>query len=88
MSLQQAVFGDPEDAPAIGVCGGPATEASDERDEAMWQQSVEYRLQSLGDRVGKLDERVERHFMKTWAGIIAATLGLAGLMATGFGWIG
>jgi hypothetical protein len=32
-------------------------------------------------------ERVEGDFRITWAGIMAVGLGLAGLMAKGFGWL-
>jgi hypothetical protein len=34
-----------------------------------------------------LRDRVERDFRITWAGIMALGLGLAGLMAKGFGWL-
>ena len=54
---------------------------------SMWQQSVETRLQSLDTRLGRLDDKIDRNFLVTWVGIILSALGLAGLMAKGFGWL-
>ena len=54
---------------------------------SMWQQSVETRLQSLDTRLGRLDDKMDRNFLVTWGGIIVSALGLAGLMARGFGWL-
>jgi hypothetical protein len=41
----------------------------------------------LRDRVDLLRDRLEADFRITWVGIIASNLGLAGLMAKGFGWL-
>ena len=41
----------------------------------------------LRDRVDLLRGRLEADFRITWVGIIASNLGLAGLMAKGFGWL-
>jgi hypothetical protein len=35
----------------------------------------------------RLHDRMDSDFRITWAGIIGSTLGLAGLMAKGFGWL-
>lgn len=53
----------------------------------MWQQSVETRLQSLDTRLGRLGDKIDRNFLITWGGVIVSALGLAGLMAKGFGWL-
>jgi hypothetical protein len=37
--------------------------------------------------IDHLRERVDGDFRITWAGIMALGLGLAGLMAKGFGWL-
>jgi hypothetical protein len=37
--------------------------------------------------VRSMRDRVEADFRITWAGIMALGLGLAGLMAKGFGWL-
>jgi hypothetical protein len=34
-----------------------------------------------------LHRRLDGDFRITWAGVIASNLGLAGLMAKGFGWL-
>ena len=60
---------------------------SDGGGRSAWQTSVENRLQSLDNRIGGLDGKIDRNFLVTWAGIIAAAVGLAGLMAAGFGWL-
>lgn len=52
-----------------------------------WQTSVENRLQSLDGRLGRLDDKIDRNFIITWGGLIALALGLAGLIAKGFGWL-
>jgi hypothetical protein len=52
-----------------------------------WQTSVENRLSSLDGRIQRLDEKIDRNFIITWGGLIALGLGLAGLMAKGFGWL-
>jgi hypothetical protein len=52
-----------------------------------WQTSVENRLSSLDGRIQRLDEKIDRNFVITWGGLIALGLGLAGLMAKGFGWL-
>ena len=49
--------------------------------------SIENRLQSLDDRLGRIDDKIDRNFLVTWGGIILLALGLAGLMAKGFGWL-
>lgn len=51
-----------------------------------WQTSVENRLGSLDSRLGRLDDKVDRNFVVTWGGMIVGFVGLAGLMAKGFGW--
>ncbi len=68
-------------------------------DDGMWQQSVETRLSELrGDVQGlrtevsaefrSVRDRQERDFRLLFGAAIATALGIAGLMATGFGWIG
>jgi hypothetical protein len=47
-----------------------------ERDLASLRQTIEY-----------LQRRLDGDFRITWAGIIASNLGLAGMMAKGFGWL-
>lgn len=42
-----------------------------------WQTSVENRLSSLDARLGRLDEKIDRNFIITWAGSIGAVVGLA-----------
>ena len=52
-----------------------------------WQQSVENRLASVDARLASLSGRQIWFFVITWGGIIGTTLGLAGLVAKGFGWL-
>ncbi len=65
----------------------------------MWQQSVETRLSELrGDIQGlrtemsgefrSIRDRQDRDFRLLFGAVIATALGIAGLMARGFGWIG
>lgn len=54
---------------------------------SMWEQSVETRLGELRDDVRHLDQKIDRNFTITWGGIILANIGLAGLLAKGFGWL-
>jgi hypothetical protein len=42
---------------------------------------------SMRQSIDQLRDRVEADFRITWAGIMALGLGLAGLMAKGFGWL-
>lgn len=67
-------------------------------DDGMWQQSVETRLSELrGDVQGMRTEmsnefrsvrdRQERDFPLVFGALITAALGLAALLAAGFGWI-
>jgi hypothetical protein len=42
---------------------------------------------SMRQEIAHLRDRVEADFRITWAGIMALGLGLAGLMAKGFGWL-
>jgi hypothetical protein len=42
---------------------------------------------SMRQAIDHLRERVDGDFRITWAGIMALGLGLAGLMAKGFGWL-
>jgi hypothetical protein len=44
-------------------------------------------VRSLRQTIEYLHRRLDGDFRITWAGIIAANLGLAGLMAKGFGWL-
>jgi hypothetical protein len=44
-------------------------------------------LAELKTAVRRLQDRMESDFRITWAGIIVLGLGLAGLMAKGFGWL-
>ena len=53
----------------------------------MWQQSVESRLTELGTRLENLRSDMRSDFRLTWALTIGGILGLAGLMAKGFGWL-
>jgi hypothetical protein len=79
----------PFDPGASGGSGG---------DDGMWQQSVETRLSELrADVQGMRNEmsgefrsvrdRQERDFRLLFGALIVASLGLAGILATGFGWI-
>ena len=76
------------------------SEAANDKYDAMdaWQTSVESRLSSIDGRLASLDGKADRHFtlllsrmdrqfLITWAGMIAGFLGIAGLMARGFGWL-
>ena len=60
----------------------PVTEGT-----VMWQQGVENRLNSLDSRVADLGGKVDRHFQIVWVGIFTVAIGLAGIMATKFGWL-
>ena len=42
---------------------------------------------STRQAIDHLRARVESDFRITWAGVMASGLGLAGLMAKGFGWL-
>jgi hypothetical protein len=42
---------------------------------------------SMRQSIDQLRDRMEADFRITWAGIMALGLGLAGLMAKGFGWL-
>jgi hypothetical protein len=42
---------------------------------------------SIRQTLERLHDRMDRDFRVTWAGLIGSTLGLAGLMAKGFGWL-
>ena len=50
-------------------------------------EHIERDLASLRQTIEFLQRRLEGDFRITWAGIIASNLGLAGLMAKGFGWL-
>lgn len=50
-------------------------------------RSTEETLRELRGEMRSLRDRQERDFRLTWAGLIAVALGLAGLMAKGFGWL-
>jgi hypothetical protein len=42
---------------------------------------------SMRQTLERLHDRMDNDFRITWAGLIGSTLGLAGLMAKGFGWL-
>jgi hypothetical protein len=42
---------------------------------------------SMRQTLERLHDRMDSDFRITWAGIIGSALGLAGLMAKGFGWL-
>lgn len=42
---------------------------------------------SMRQEIAQLRDRVDADFRVTWAGMMALGLGLAGLMAKGFGWL-
>ena len=44
-------------------------------------------VRSLRQAVDRLHDRMDGDFRITWAGIMALGMGLAGLMAKGFGWL-
>ena len=50
-------------------------------------REIKIDLRSLRDAIEHLHRRLDSDFRITWAGIIASNLGLAGLMAKGFGWL-
>lgn len=50
-------------------------------------EHVEVDLAEIKADVRSLRDRMEGDFRLTWAGIMALGLGLAGLMAKGFGWL-
>lgn len=61
-----------------------------ERDIAEMKIDGRSTLQAIDHLRGRIDylrDRVEGDFRITWAGIMALGLGLAGLMAKGFGWL-
>lgn len=44
-------------------------------------------VRSMRLTMDRLHDRMDNDFRITWAGIIALGIGLAGLMAKGFGWL-
>lgn len=42
---------------------------------------------AMRQAIERLHDRMDSDFRITWAGLIATDLGLAGLMAKGFGWL-
>lgn len=52
----------------------------------MWQASVENRLSQLHADIRDHKSATDRHFRILFGAIISVALGLAGLMAKGFGW--
>ena len=50
-------------------------------------EHIERDIVEIRTDIRSLRERVEGDFRLTWAGMIALGLGLAGLMAKGFGWL-
>jgi hypothetical protein len=44
-------------------------------------------MRSMRLTMDRLHDRMDNDFRITWAGIIAVGVGLAGLMAKGFGWV-
>jgi hypothetical protein len=44
-------------------------------------------IRSLRESMDRFRDRVEDNFRIVWAGMIGLGLGLAGLMAKGFGWL-
>lgn len=44
-------------------------------------------IRSMQQTIDRLHDRMDNDFRITWAGIIALGVGLAGLMAKGFGWL-
>jgi hypothetical protein len=44
-------------------------------------------VRSLRHAMDRLQDRMDGDFRITWAGIITLGVGLAGLMAKGFGWM-
>lgn len=81
-------------APALQSAGGGGT--YDGMDG--WQTSVENRLQSIDGRVlavddkldrrfDRLDDKIDSHFHIVWGAMIFGFIGVAGLLARGFGWL-
>lgn len=67
--------------------------------DAAWKSSVESRLNNLHhdlsnlrsdliSRTDRIDDKIDTQTKWLLSLLCAATLGLAGLMATGFGWVG
>lgn len=52
-----------------------------------WQQTVETRLGEMRQDIRDVGKKVDSHFVLTWGGLIIGFLGMAGLMAKGFGWL-
>jgi hypothetical protein len=50
-------------------------------------ESADRRLSNIETDVREIRTNQRSDFLITWAGIIAAALGLAGLLAKGFGWL-
>jgi hypothetical protein len=50
-------------------------------------EHIERDISDIKSDLRALRERVDSIFRVTWAGIIATNVGLAGLMAKGFGWL-
>jgi hypothetical protein len=81
-------------APREGTTGGtppgggtfPPMEARIARLEASVEH-LERDVTEMKIDVRSMRDRVEADFRITWAGIMALGLGLAGLMAKGFGWL-
>ena len=50
-------------------------------------QGINTRLTTVEQDLRTLIDKVDRNFIITWGGIIFGVLGLASMMATGFGWL-
>lgn len=73
----------------LGGGGGPPSNALEAR-IAKVESSVEHIEKDIAEVHNDLRSLLEqgfKYFLITWGGLIAATLGLAWLMAHGFGWL-
>ena len=48
---------------------------------------IKFDVRAMRQTIESFQRRLDGDFRITWAGIIASNVGLAGLMAKGFGWL-
>lgn len=65
----------------------PPPAGGDGPEMTAWQHAVESRLAQLHEDIRALGAKVDRHLLFVLGALVTAALGLAGLMARGFGWI-
>jgi len=76
--------------PSKGGGGGGGTQSMEARVAVLEEisKSTKEILGRIEARLDRIDERHDRDFRIIFGSLIATTLGLAGLMAKGFHWIG